>query len=528
MRPHARPARDTRGDMAKKIRVAADRGRRRISSSSRARTRAPRSGSTRRCAARRPTRRPAPTSSSSSRPNEWRRCAPSARAFDLPLVANMVEKGATPVLSKAELESIGYRLAIFPVTALLASAARHGRCLRAPRFHGLVEGRCDKAAARFRRAHDLVGFQDVRDFEKDHAEPQETGNDEIAFAHPCLLPSPLPRSRRATIRRPIRLVVPFAPGGVTDTGGRLIAERWRTPRPDGLRREQGRRLGQHRHARGCRGGARRLHARPRLRRHDGHQPARVREAPFDTVKDFAPVGKIGDAELILVAHPAFPQKTLKDIIETSKKEPKGISYGTSGIGGTPHIAGELLNLRTGSKLVHIPYKGGGQAMSDALGGNIPLVYTAVAGAHQYVKTRQARAVAVSSLSASARCPTCPRSSRAAWPVSRPVPGSVSSRPPRRRRPIVATAEPGTERRAGLPRGGRETSDARDRRDARRRRSLRRADQGGSREIRQGGEGRRHQGRVSVGNRHRVPPYTRHLRRAEYPHARRGDLPEDER
>ncbi len=206
----------------------------------------------------------------------------------------------------------------------------------------------------------------------------------------------------------IRLVVPFAPGGVTDTSGRLIAE------------ALSKRLGQSvfvenkAGASGNIGTADVAQAAP-----DGYtlvlafdgtmviNPHVFSKVPFDTLKDFAPVGKIGDAVLILVAHPAFPQKTLKDIIEASKKDPKGISYGTSGIGGTPHIAGELLNQRTGSKLVHIPYKGGGQAMSDALGGNIPLVYTAVAGAFTHVKAGKLHAVAVSSLKRAPSLPDVP-------------------------------------------------------------------------------------------------------------------------
>jgi len=108
-----------------------------------------------------------------------------------------------------------------------------------------------------------------------------------------------------------------------------------------------------------------------------------------------------------VSHPAFPGKTLKDVIDMSKKDPKGLSYGTSGIGGTPHIAGELLNLKTGAKLVHVPYKGGGQAMSDALGGNIPLVYTAVAGAIKHVEAGKLHAVAVSSRTRSPSMPNTP-------------------------------------------------------------------------------------------------------------------------
>lgn len=208
--------------------------------------------------------------------------------------------------------------------------------------------------------------------------------------------------------KPIRLIVPFAPGGVTDTSGRVIAE--------GL----GRRLGQQvvvENKAGASGniGTASVAAAPA----DGYtlvlafdgtmviNPHVFAKIPFDTVKDFAPVGKIGDATLILVSHPSFPGKTLKDLIDISKKDPKGVSYGTSGVGGTPHIAGELLNLRAGAKLVHVPYKGGGQAMSDALGGNIPLVYTAVAGAIKHVEAGKLHPIAVSSRTRSPSLPNTP-------------------------------------------------------------------------------------------------------------------------
>src|SRR5206468_12557942 len=112
--------------------------------------------------------------------------------------------------------------------------------------------------------------------------------------------------------------------------------------------------------------------------------------------DLAPVGKIGDAVLIVVAHPSFPPKTLAELVAYSKKQANGVAYGTSGVGGTPHIAGELFKQRTGANLTHIPYKGGGQAMTDALGGQIPLVYTAVAGAYTHLKAGRLVPIAVSS------------------------------------------------------------------------------------------------------------------------------------
>ena len=208
--------------------------------------------------------------------------------------------------------------------------------------------------------------------------------------------------------KPIRLVVPFTPGGVTDTSGRLIAE------------QLSKRLGQQviidnrPGASGNIGTQQVAAAEP-----DGYtlvlgfdgtlviNPHVFEKVPFNTTRDFAPVGKIGDAILILVAHPAVAATTLKEVIALSKSQAGGLSYGTSGTGGTPHIAGELLKLRTGANLVHVPYKGGGQAMTDVLGGTIPLVYTAVAGAHSHVKSGKLRAIAVSSAQRSRSLPDVP-------------------------------------------------------------------------------------------------------------------------
>ena len=208
--------------------------------------------------------------------------------------------------------------------------------------------------------------------------------------------------------KPIRLVVPFAPGGVTDTSGRVVAE------------ALAKRLGQSivvenkAGASGNIGTQQVATAAP-----DGYtlvlgfdgtlviNPHVFANFPFDVQKDLAPVGKIGDATLIIVAHPSFPAKTLPELIEYSKNDPKGVSYGTSGVGGTPHIAGELLRQKTGARLTHVPYKGGGQAMTDALGGNIPMVFTAVAGAMQHLKAGRLVPIAVSSYKRQPSLPDVP-------------------------------------------------------------------------------------------------------------------------
>jgi tripartite-type tricarboxylate transporter receptor subunit TctC len=206
--------------------------------------------------------------------------------------------------------------------------------------------------------------------------------------------------------KPIRLIIPFTPGGVTDTSGRFIAEQLsvRLKQQVVVENKPG--------ASGNIGAQMVATAEP-----DGYtlmlafdgtmviNPHVFDKMPFDAVKSFSSIGKIGDAVLILVASNEFPAKTLNEVIAQSKKVPLG--YGTSGAGSTPHIAGELLKQKTGANLQHIPYKGGGQAMIDLMGNNIPLVYTAVSGALPHIKNGKMKAIAVSSAQRTSSLPDVP-------------------------------------------------------------------------------------------------------------------------
>ena len=218
----------------------------------------------------------------------------------------------------------------------------------------------------------------------------------------------LPASADEYPNKPIRLIVPFAPGGVTDTGARVVADRL------------GQRLGQQvvvDNRPGASGniGTQMAAAAPP----DGYtlvvgfdgtlviNPHVYGKGPFDPVKDFAPVSKIGDAALIIVTHPSVPAKTFEELVAYSKANPAGLSYGSAGTGSTPHLAGELLKVRTGANFVHVPYKGGGQAMADVVGGSLPMLYTAVAGAYPFVQKGQVNAIAVSSTQRLASLPKVP-------------------------------------------------------------------------------------------------------------------------
>ena len=196
--------------------------------------------------------------------------------------------------------------------------------------------------------------------------------------------------------KPIRLIVPFATGGVTDTSARVMADKL------------SQRLGQNMIVENRPGGSGNpgtqyvAQSAPDgytlLLAFDGTMvinPFVFPKVPFDTVKDFVPVTKLGDAALILVAHPSVPAKNFSELMAYSKANPGKLSFGHSGTGGTTHVAGELLKQRTGLDMTHIPYKSGGQAVIDAIGGQVPLAYSAVAGAQAYVKAGKLVAIGVS-------------------------------------------------------------------------------------------------------------------------------------
>lgn len=230
----------------------------------------------------------------------------------------------------------------------------------------------------------------------------------LALSGIGLMPMPAQAQDPSYPSKPIRLIVPFTVGGVTDTSGRLVAERL------SQRLKQTIVVDNRPGASGNIGTQQAATASPDgytlLLAFDGTMvinPHVYKKMPFDTVKDFAPVGKIGDAVLLLVSHPGVQAKNWTELAKLSKTDPSGLSYGTSGIASTPHIAGEQLKLRTGANLVHVPYKGGGQAMADLVGGNVPLVFTTVASAHQQVKTGRAHPIAVASEKRVASMPDVP-------------------------------------------------------------------------------------------------------------------------
>ncbi len=207
--------------------------------------------------------------------------------------------------------------------------------------------------------------------------------------------------------RPIRLIVPFAPGGMVDTSGRNVTERLSA------------RLGQQVLIENRPGAAGNIgHDIVAKAAPDGYtlllgfdgtmviNPHVYKNMPWDPFRDFAPITKLNDATLVLVAHPSFGPKDLKDLISQAKTIGR-VPYGTAGTATTQHVAMELLKLRVGLDMVHVPYKGGAPAISDLLGGQIPMVFTAIAGAQAFVHSGKLKALGVSSAQRSAALPQVP-------------------------------------------------------------------------------------------------------------------------
>ena len=114
--------------------------------------------------------------------------------------------------------------------------------------------------------------------------------------------------------------------------------------------------------------------------------------PFDPLKDLAPVTQAVDSTNILVVHPTVQAKTVKELIALAKTKP--LNGGSSGVGGAGHLALELFNVMAGTKITHVPYKGGGPAMTDLVGGQINLIFATAASAVPHVKSGKIRALAV--------------------------------------------------------------------------------------------------------------------------------------
>jgi len=229
----------------------------------------------------------------------------------------------------------------------------------------------------------------------------------ISMVHTCFAQSAA-NDAHTYPSKPIRLVVPFAPGGVTDTSGRIVAE--------GLSK----RLNQQVIIENKPGASGNIGAQlVATAAPDGYtlllaldgtlviNPHAYEKVGFNALKDFAPIAKLGDSIIILVANPSQTFKTLKEMVAASKATPQGLSFGTSGNGSITHIAGELLKEKSGANLVHIAYKGGGPAAADVTAGHTPLAFSSASSVSQYIQSGKLIALGVPSAKRSIAFPDIP-------------------------------------------------------------------------------------------------------------------------
>ena len=206
--------------------------------------------------------------------------------------------------------------------------------------------------------------------------------------------------------KPVRFIVPYPPGGGTDVIARIVQE------------PLSRALGQQIviENRGGAGGAVGTEAAAKATP-DGYtflftlsshtiNPL-LYKLSFDVEKDFMSVTTVASLPQLIAANTASPFKTMQDIVAQAKAQPGQVAYASVGAGTPSHIAGELLNLRAGIKLLHIPYKGGGPATTDVLGGQVPLLFVSIPAAMGFVKSGKLRAIAVTTLKRSGAAPDVP-------------------------------------------------------------------------------------------------------------------------
>ncbi len=205
----------------------------------------------------------------------------------------------------------------------------------------------------------------------------------------------------------VRLVVPFAAGGSTDIIGRTLAQKlnelWGQPVIVDNRAGGSTVIGTEIVAK----------APP-----DGHTllitpapftivPSLATKLPYDPHKDFEPVTLINTTPLVIVVHPGVPAKSIKDLIALAKAKPGALNFGSSGTGGSNHLAGELFNAMAGVKMVHVPYKGNAPALTDLVGGHVDLVFNGLTSALPLIKSGKLRPLGMTSLKRAGALPDVP-------------------------------------------------------------------------------------------------------------------------
>ena len=208
--------------------------------------------------------------------------------------------------------------------------------------------------------------------------------------------------------KPIRIVIPFPPGGTTDILGRIAAQKLSEA------------LGQQVVADNRPGAAGNIGAEQVAKAApDGYtlitlpgstltiHPSLYAKLPFDPLKDFAPITILAAVPNALVVHPSLPVRNVKDLIAFAKSRPGQLNYASTGAGQSTHLSMELFKTMAGVKITHVPYKGSAPAVADLLGGHVPMMFDNMPSALPHVKAGKLRAIAVSTLKRSPVAPDIP-------------------------------------------------------------------------------------------------------------------------
>jgi tripartite-type tricarboxylate transporter receptor subunit TctC len=208
--------------------------------------------------------------------------------------------------------------------------------------------------------------------------------------------------------KPLRLIVPFAPGGSTDIFARLIAERAQGPlgQPVVVENRAG--------AAGNIGAAEVVKSAP-----DGHtllmattgvmaiNNALYKNMTYDAAKDLEPVLYVASITNVLIVPPDFPAKNVAELVALAKKDPGKLSFASSGAGASTHMSAELFKSMTGTDILHVPYKGSGPAMPDLMSGRVHMMFENAPGAVPHIKAGKLRALAQTGLKRSSALPDVP-------------------------------------------------------------------------------------------------------------------------
>jgi tripartite-type tricarboxylate transporter receptor subunit TctC len=215
--------------------------------------------------------------------------------------------------------------------------------------------------------------------------------------------------------KPIRILVGFAPGGATDIVARTVAEKlqasWGQPVLVENRPGAGSNIAAEQAAR----------ADP-----DGHtlllgtianatNMSLYKNLKYDTLKDFAPITQLMSAPSVLVVSPTLPVDDLKGLIALARQKPGTLTYASSGAGGSPHLAGELLELRAGVDMVHVPYKGAAPALADVIGGQVNLGFKTALSALPSMQAGRLKPIAVAANKRLPQIPNVPTMAEAGFP-----------------------------------------------------------------------------------------------------------------